>query len=110
MSGVRRAFALALALSFAGRATAAGIDALLYHNDSGPSPASAHWDPPGGCQSHAERCALRAAPVGPRFVTPSFRTITAADQIFQRIHLRAETQHRSLVRSPLQARAPPFVL
>ena len=108
--GLRRALALALLVLFAGQAAAAGIDALLYHNDPGPSHAASHWDPSGGCQSHAERCALRAAPVGPRFVAPSLRTIAPVHAAIHRVYLGAAARLHSFADSSLQARAPPVVL
>jgi hypothetical protein len=109
-SPFRRGFAFAAALLFAGQVSVPAFDALLFHNNPEQSPASAHWDPPGGCQSHAEHCALSTTPGGPRLIAPAFRTITAVHELAHPLDFTGVTEDRSPARSPLQARAPPFVL
>jgi hypothetical protein len=42
------------------------FDALRYHwARSETTQQQAHFDPPGGCSSHAEACVLDAVPLGP---------------------------------------------
>jgi len=107
---VRRWVAAALVLLLVGQGAAPAIDALLYHSKTQTQPASAHWDPPGGCDSHAEHCALRAAPLGPNLLPPSIRTVAVVDQPILGFHPDPATQYLSLAEATLQARAPPSVL
>lgn len=108
-SPFRRLAALFLTLAFVGGGFGpADLDALLYHTGRADAPLGPHYDQPGGCGGHAERCVL-AAPASIRHAVASLGslsiTIRSAEPAAQ--HQPASTP-RPADRVNLQpTRAPP---
>jgi len=84
------------------------VDGFLYHSGVHSAPDPVHIDPPGGCNAHAEHCALTAFASARDHVLATHQSsrfeVTSQDYIVR----RAVPLLRSFNRNLLQpSRAPP---